>query len=57
MCGNDEAGSKTSSYEERARAIFGARADMYTTSASHTDQQVLGRLVAVSYTHLTLPTN
>ena len=48
MCGKDEAGSKASSYEERARAIFGARADMYTTSASHTDQQVLGRLVEIA---------
>ena len=48
MCDNDEIVTNVSSYEERARAIFGARADMYTTSASHTDQQVLGRLVEIA---------
>jgi SAM-dependent methyltransferase len=36
------------SYEERARTIFGERADLYTTSASHTDQQVLGRVVEIA---------
>ncbi|MFC2095437.1 class I SAM-dependent methyltransferase [Candidatus Bipolaricaulota bacterium] len=36
------------SYEERAKAIFGQRADHYTTSVAHTDQQVLGRLVKIA---------
>ena len=36
------------SYEERARAIFGERADLYTTSAAHTDREVLGRLVEIA---------
>jgi len=36
------------SYEERARAIFGARADLYTTSAAHTDREVLDRLVKIA---------
>jgi len=36
------------SYEDRAKAIFGARADLYTTSASHTDVQVLGRLIEIA---------
>jgi len=36
------------SYEERARTIFGERADLYTTSASHTDRQVLSRLVEIA---------
>ena len=36
------------SYEERAKTIFGERADLYTTSASHTDQQVLSRLVDIA---------
>jgi ubiquinone/menaquinone biosynthesis C-methylase UbiE len=44
----DKIAKEASSYEEQARAIFGARADMYTTSASHTDQQVLGRLVEIA---------
>jgi SAM-dependent methyltransferase len=39
---------EAASYEERAKAIFGERADLYTTSASHTDQQVLSRLVAIA---------
>ena len=39
--------SETASYEERAKAIFGDRADLYTTSAAHTDEQVLGRLVEI----------
>lgn len=33
------------SIEDRARAVFSARADMYVASASHTDPQVLGWLV------------
>ena len=37
-----------SSYEERAQAIFGDRADLYTTSASHTDRAVLDRLVELA---------
>jgi SAM-dependent methyltransferase len=36
------------SYEDRAKAIFGARADLYTTSVAHTDQQVLGRMVEIA---------
>ena len=40
--------SGTGSYEERAKAIFGDRADLYTTSKAHTDQQVLGRLVEIA---------
>jgi len=36
------------SYEERAKAIFGARADLYTTSAAHTDREVLSRLVEIA---------
>jgi len=48
MCDNAEIGTNASSSEERARAIFGARADMYTTSVPHTDQQVLGRLVEIA---------
>lgn len=36
------------SYEERAKAVFGQRADLYTTSTAHTDQQVLGRLVDIA---------
>ena len=40
--------SGTASYEERAKAIFGDRADLYTTSVAHTDQQVLGRLVEIA---------
>ncbi len=38
----------TGSYEERAKAIFAARADLYTTSAAHTDEQVLVRLVEIA---------
>jgi ubiquinone/menaquinone biosynthesis C-methylase UbiE len=37
-----------STYEERAKAIFGERADLYTTSAAHTDRQVLNRLVGIA---------
>jgi len=48
MCDNAGIESNASSSEERARAIFGARADMCTTSVSHTDQQVLGRLVEIA---------
>jgi ubiquinone/menaquinone biosynthesis C-methylase UbiE len=40
--------SETASYEERAKAIFGDRADLYTTSSAHTDEQVLGRLVEIA---------
>ena len=40
--------SEAASYEERAKAIFGQRADLYTTSAAHTDQQVLGRLIEIA---------
>lgn len=36
------------SYEERARTIFGERADLYTTSAAHTDREVLNRLVEIA---------
>jgi len=38
----------TGSYEERAKAIFAQRADLYTTSAAHTDEQVLSRLVEIA---------
>ena len=41
MCGE-------ASYEERARAIFGERADLYTTSVAHTDREVLDRLVKMA---------
>jgi ubiquinone/menaquinone biosynthesis C-methylase UbiE len=34
--------------EEAARRIFGRRADKYTTSAAHTDPQVLARVVELS---------
>jgi ubiquinone/menaquinone biosynthesis C-methylase UbiE len=34
--------------EEAARAIFGQRAAFYRTSSAHTDQHVLGRVVALS---------
>ena len=34
--------------EEAARRIFGERASRYTTSATHTDPQVLGRVVELS---------
>ncbi|HEY7126491.1 MAG TPA: methyltransferase domain-containing protein [Ktedonobacterales bacterium] len=34
--------------EEAARAIFGQRAAFYTTSSAHTDQHVLGRVVALA---------
>lgn len=40
--------TEAASYEERAKAIFGDRADLYTTSAAHTDEQVLGRLVEIA---------
>jgi ubiquinone/menaquinone biosynthesis C-methylase UbiE len=36
------------SYEERAKAIFGERADLYSVSAAHTDRRVLGRLVELA---------
>jgi len=36
------------SREEEARRIFGARAAFYTTSAAHTDPQVLARVVALA---------
>jgi len=36
------------SYEERAKTIFGERADLYTTSAAHTDRQVLSRLIEIA---------
>jgi SAM-dependent methyltransferase len=36
------------SYETRAKEIFGERADLYVTSAAHTDPQVLSRLVEIS---------
>jgi ubiquinone/menaquinone biosynthesis C-methylase UbiE len=48
MFETDKTPKEVTSYEEQARAIFGARADMYTTSASHIDQQVLGRLVEIA---------
>ena len=34
--------------EDTAREIFGARAALYTTSAAHTDPQVLARVVALA---------
>lgn len=34
--------------EEEARAVFGARAALYATSAAHTDPQVLARVVALA---------
>lgn len=40
--------TEAASYEERAKAIFSDRADLYTTSLAHTDQQVLGRLVEIA---------
>jgi ubiquinone/menaquinone biosynthesis C-methylase UbiE len=40
--------TEAASYEERAKAIFGERAALYTTSAAHTDEQVLGRLVEIA---------
>lgn len=40
--------TEATSYEERAKAIFGDRADFYTTSVAHTDQQVLGRLIEIA---------
>jgi len=40
--------TQPASYEQRAREIFGQRADLYTTSAAHTDQQVLDRLVEIA---------
>ena len=40
--------SGEASYEERAQAIFGERADLYTTSAAHTDREVLNRLVEIA---------
>jgi ubiquinone/menaquinone biosynthesis C-methylase UbiE len=40
--------TEAASYEERAKEIFGKRADLYTTSIAHTDQQVLGRLVEIA---------
>ncbi|MFC2099599.1 class I SAM-dependent methyltransferase [Candidatus Bipolaricaulota bacterium] len=36
------------SYEERAKAIFGERADLYTTSVAHTDREVLDRLIEIA---------
>ena len=48
MSEKDGTAEKFASVEERARAIFGARADLYTTSASHTDRQVLDRLVEIA---------
>lgn len=35
-------------HEEAAKRIFGERAAMYTTSAAHTDPQVLARVVALA---------
>jgi len=40
--------SGEASYEERAKAIFGERSDLYTTSAAHTDRAVLDRLVEIA---------
>lgn len=36
------------SIEDRARAVFSARADLYIASASHVDPQVLGWLVEMA---------
>lgn len=36
------------SIEDTARAVFGARASKYSTSAAHTDPQVLARVVALA---------
>ena len=38
----------TPTTEDRARAVFAARADLYVTSAAHTDPQVLSRLVEIA---------
>src|SRR5262245_49024930 len=35
-------------FEQKARDIFGERAAFYTTSAAHTDPQVLARVVALA---------
>lgn len=48
MVENGETGGAEASYEERARAIFGERADLYTTSPAHTDRAVLDRLVEIA---------
>jgi len=45
---DNEVAGGAASFEERARSVFGARADQYTTSAAHTDRQVLGRLVEIA---------
>lgn len=34
--------------EDRARAVFAARADLYVTSSAHTDPQVLNRLIEIA---------
>jgi len=48
MVENSETVGAEASYEERARTIFGERADLYTTSAAHTDRAVLGRLIEIA---------
>jgi len=40
--------SESTNYEERAKAIFGARADLYTTSAAHADRDVLDRMCKIA---------
>ncbi len=35
---------ESASHEDRVKAIFGARADLYTTSKAHTDREVLDRM-------------
>lgn len=37
------------SIEDRARAVFAARADLYVTSSAHTDPQILGRLIEIAH--------
>lgn len=37
--------------EETARQVFAARADLYTTSAPHTDAQALARVLALAAPH------
>lgn len=39
---------KPTTTEDRARAVFTARADHYVTSSAHTDPRVLGRLIEIA---------
>src|SRR5262245_6804253 len=40
--------SQNSSIEEAAKRIFGERAESYTTSAAHADEQVLAQIVLLA---------